>query len=324
MKKLVFVFAMVVAMVASANVLKAQNYVNICGTVVGTNGVPVTVNFIDSLTGQTYSTVTDPSGNFCDSLSVQSSQGYMYAYITNCTGVTQWWGSYYNPGNLNFTVTFNYCNFLQSNLNVCVTVFNLPMNTVSVSIFANNTFHYLNFTGPGTVTLCDSFMVNGTSGTAVITMTDCNGNNISQTLQYSNGNMNLSANFNYCQVVQNFVTYCITMNNIPGGIAVPVYMYDSLAGIVDTLHFLGQGSYTICDTLTTPTFSGTLMFYYIDCNGQPQSYSFNYGPGNYSATFNWDYCPILTNCYAYWTSVYDSTNNTFYISVDSFYFRFNF
>ena len=321
MKKLLMIFSVTLMVIGSTATLKAQNYLTVCGTVVGANGTPVTVHMVDSTTGQQWTTVTDVNGNFCDSVNPTYTQGFLMVYITDCNGNIASQSFTYFPGNQNFTLTFMYCNFLQTNVGLCVTVSNLPLG-VPVMVFVQTAptmiYDTLVFNGPGTVTLCDTLMVNNMGGTVTLQMQDCNGTNTSQTLTYGPGNMNLSSVFDYCPAVQNFVTYCITMNNIPGGLAVPVVMYDSIQGISTTLNFPGMGSYTICDTVWNTGNSGQLYFYFYDCNGAVQANTFSYGPGNYSASYNWDYCPQGGGgCYSYFTTTYDSTSNTFYVTVDS-------
>ncbi|NNC84575.1 MAG: hypothetical protein HKN75_00735, partial [Bacteroidia bacterium] len=74
MKKFTFLLTIAASLLLTVGSF-AQTNIIICGSVVGTNGVPVTVYIADSTSGITDSIITDTNGNFCDTITVNSTQG---------------------------------------------------------------------------------------------------------------------------------------------------------------------------------------------------------------------------------------------------------
>ena len=289
MKNLLFLFTLAVGLLFS-NAINAQNTIIVCGSVVGTNGVPVTVYLADSASGINSTVLTDLNGNFCDTLSVASTQGYISVNIIDCNG--NYVGQYvpYSPANNQFTFTFNYCNSVPStNVVVCVTVDNLPGGlSVPVIVYAapGTVGDTLIFTGTGTQTICDTFAVATGTGSVLLSMIDCNGNSISTTATYNPFFPTANVTMNYCQVLTP-VTVCGIVAGT-NGMAVNVMVTDSLTGQVFT--FVTDTSGNFCDSLMLPSASGILLAYIVDCNGNTIYQTATYSPTGPNYLFNFNYC----------------------------------
>lgn len=85
--------------------------IGVSGTVIDTNGqgVPnVLVTLEDSLSGTIVTTTTDAIGNYYDTLNVNATQGYVVAYITDCTGNYLFGYAAYSPF-MGVNIDFTYC-----------------------------------------------------------------------------------------------------------------------------------------------------------------------------------------------------------------------
>ncbi|NNC84798.1 MAG: T9SS type A sorting domain-containing protein [Bacteroidia bacterium] len=176
--------------------------VTVCGTVSGTNGMSVPVIMVDSLSGNLFTIMTDTSGNFCDSLLLPSPFGLLLAYIIDCNGVAVYQTAPYSPTGPNYNFSFNYCNTIPTSVVVCVTVDNLPgvNTTVPVIVNANGGgtgSDTLLFMANGSLTICDTIQTTST-GVVLITMTDCNGNTVTQAIQYNPMLPVVNVTLDYC------------------------------------------------------------------------------------------------------------------------------
>jgi hypothetical protein len=190
-------FYTLVALCFTAFAAQAQ-YVLVSGQVLNTNGTNITINLsLDSITY--YTTYSDSTGYFYDTIPANSGQGVVIANYVDCNGVSQSAFASYNPGTMTAYFTIDWCPNTGNPVNVIIygqidNITDSVMVTFLTDMYPNGITTWV--IPPGNFVF--NTTVNALTDPITAYFTDCNGDVQTTVLTYVMGTVTFNYSADYC------------------------------------------------------------------------------------------------------------------------------